>query len=106
VTLCAVTIRHRTPEPKEAGMSSLTPTDPAAPTATGDEPVTSPDQHKPGHRALDYAGAVISAALLLLLLVGNGANHVEIAWVSGTSIVLLAAVAADLRLRRTGVRHD
>jgi hypothetical protein len=86
-------------------MSSVTLTDRSPASAAG-EAVTSPDQHKPGHRRLDYAGAVISAAILLLLLLGDHPNATETAWVSGSAAVLLAALIADWRLRRVGARRD
>jgi hypothetical protein len=70
------------------------------------EPVTSPDQHKPGHRRLDYAAGVICAALLVILLLGDHPNRVELAWVCGCAAILLAAVTVDWRLRRTGLRRD
>jgi hypothetical protein len=69
-----------------------------------DDPVTSPDQHKPGNRRLDYVGAVVCAALLLLLLVADHPNGTEIAWVCGCSGSLLLAVAVDWQLRRNGLR--
>ncbi|MCW2609002.1 MAG: hypothetical protein JWM15_248, partial [Cryptosporangiaceae bacterium] len=45
-----------------------------------------------------------AVALLLLLLVGDHANGTEVAWVCGSSAVLLTAVAVDLLLRRNGLR--
>jgi hypothetical protein len=72
--------------------------------STPDGPVTSPDQHRPGHRRLDYIGALACAALLLLLLLADHPNGIEAAWVAGCSAALLIAVAVDRRLRRRGLR--
>jgi hypothetical protein len=69
-----------------------------------DEVVTSPDQLKPGHARLDRVGAVVAAALLLVLLLADHPNGIEVAWVCGTSAVLLTAVAVDRLLRRKGLR--
>jgi hypothetical protein len=69
-----------------------------------DDAVTSPDQRKAGNPRLDHIGAVVAVALLLLLLVADHANGTEVAWVCGTSAVLLTAVAVDLLLRRNGLR--
>ena len=74
------------------------------PTSTTDGPVTSPDQRKPGHRKLDYVGALVCAALLLLLLVADHPNATETAWVAGCAAALLVAVVADRQLRRRGLR--
>jgi len=49
-------------------------------------------------------GALVTAVLLPLLLLGDHANSSEIAWVVGSSAVLLAAVAVDGQLRRRGLR--
>ncbi|MCW2567809.1 MAG: hypothetical protein JWN54_1906 [Mycobacterium sp.] len=69
-----------------------------------DDVVTSPDQRKPGNARLDRVAAVVSAALLLLLLAADHPNRVEVAWVCGSAAVLLIAVAVDWLLRRNDVR--
>jgi hypothetical protein len=76
----------------------------AAALSIPEEPVTSPDQHKPGNRRLDYIGALGGAALLLLLLVADHPNGVETAWVGGCAAALLIAVVVDWQLRRRGLR--
>jgi hypothetical protein len=68
------------------------------------EPVTSPDQRKPGSRKLGYVGVLLCAALLLLLLLPDRPNDVEIAWAGGCSAALLIAVGVDWQLRRRGLR--
>jgi phosphate starvation-inducible membrane PsiE len=70
-----------------------------------DDVITSPDQRKRGHVRLDRVGAVVTAALLLLLLVADHPNRIEVAWVGGSSAVLLVAVAVDWLLRRNGLRR-
>jgi phosphate starvation-inducible membrane PsiE len=70
-----------------------------------DDVITSPDQRKRGHVRLDRVGAVVTAALLLLLLVADHPKRIEVAWVGGSSAVLLVAVAVDWLLRRNGLRR-
>jgi hypothetical protein len=76
--------------------------------STPEQPVTSPDQHKLGNRRLDYIGALVCAALLLLLLAADHPNGVEMAWVCGCSAALVIAVVVvvvvDWQLRRRGLR--
>ena len=45
--------------------------------SAANDSVTSPDQRKPGNRSLAYVGAVVTAALLPLLLLGDHANSSE-----------------------------
>jgi hypothetical protein len=72
--------------------------------ATSVETVTSPDQRRSGHRKLAVIGAWVSALLILVLLAGDHANDVEIAWVCGCAAVLLIAPVVDWQLRRSGLR--
>jgi phosphate starvation-inducible membrane PsiE len=69
-----------------------------------DDVVTSPDQRRPGNARLDRIGAVVTAALLIVLLLADHPNDTEVVWVCGSSAVLLIAVAADWLLRRNGLR--
>jgi hypothetical protein len=85
-------------------MTDRTLTEIAVSRSIPDEPVTSPDQYKPGNRRLDRVAALAAAALLLLLLVADHPNGVEIAWVAGCSGALLIGLAVDWRLRRRGLR--
>ncbi len=71
----------------------------------GSEPVTAPDQHKPGHRRSGRIGAVLSAALLVVMaFCGNHEGRVEAIWLVGIAALLLAIVIADAVLRRNGLR--
>ena len=70
----------------------------------GSEPVTSPDQHKPGHRKAGRIGAVLSAVALLVMLCGNHEGRVEDIWLFGIAALLLVIVIGDAVLRRNGLR--
>ncbi|MEU5561836.1 MULTISPECIES: DUF2631 domain-containing protein [Micromonospora] len=71
----------------------------------GSEPVTAPDQHKPGHRKSGRIGAVLSAAVLVLMaFCGNHEGKVEEIWLVGLAAVLLIIVIGDSVLRRSGLR--
>ncbi|WP_213454546.1 DUF2631 domain-containing protein [Rhizomonospora bruguierae] len=70
----------------------------------GDEPVTSPDQHKPGNRKLGRIGALGTAAALLLLTIGNHRGHVEDYFLIALAAGLVAIVIGDAVLRRNGLR--
>ncbi|WP_089157015.1 DUF2631 domain-containing protein [Micromonospora sp. NBS 11-29] len=71
----------------------------------GDEPVTAPDQHKPGHRRSGRIGAVLSAvALVLMAFCGTEEGRVEDIWLLGIAALLLAVVIGDAVLRRNGLR--
>ncbi|MFJ8577560.1 DUF2631 domain-containing protein [Micromonospora sp. NPDC093277] len=71
----------------------------------GSEPVTAPDQHKPGNRKAGRIGAVLSAALLVVMaLCGNHEGKVEDIWLIGVAALLLAIVIGDAVLRRSGLR--
>ncbi|ASW54031.1 DUF2631 domain-containing protein [Plantactinospora sp. KBS50] len=71
---------------------------------TEPEPVTSPDQHKPGHRRAGQIGAVFVAVASLLMLCGNHRGNVENIWLIGIAAALLAIVIGDIILRRNGLR--
>ncbi|TDB71904.1 DUF2631 domain-containing protein [Micromonospora sp. KC723] len=70
----------------------------------GSEPVTAPDQHKPGHRRSGRIGAVLTALALLAMLCGNHEGKVEDIWLIGLAALLLAIVVGDAVLRRNGLR--
>ncbi|SCL21424.1 Protein of unknown function [Micromonospora rhizosphaerae] len=70
----------------------------------GSEPVTAPDQHKPGHRRSGRIGAVLTALALLAMLCGNHQGKVEDIWLVGIAVLLLAIVIGDVVLRRNGLR--
>ncbi|WP_046568785.1 DUF2631 domain-containing protein [Micromonospora sp. HK10] len=71
----------------------------------GSEPVTAPDQHKPGHRRSGRIGAVLSAVVLVIMaFCGNHEGRVEDIWLIGIAVLLLAIVIGDAVLRRNGLR--
>jgi hypothetical protein len=70
----------------------------------GSEPVTSPDQRKPGHRKSGRIGAVLSALALLAMVCGNHQGRVEDIWLIGLAVLLLVIVIGDVVLRRNGLR--
>ena len=71
----------------------------------GDEPVTAPDQHKPGHRKSGRIGALPSALVLVLMaLCGIEEGRVEHIWLFGIAGLLVAIVIGDAVLRRNGLR--
>jgi hypothetical protein len=77
-------------------------------TVAGDEPVTSPDQHRPtvsGRAA--RTGVIISvAALITMGLVGNNEGHVEDFYTFGTAGLLVLILIVDWLMRRTGLKSD
>jgi hypothetical protein len=68
------------------------------------EPVTSPDQHKPGHRRAAQVGGVLSIAVLLLMLIGNHEGRLEDIFLIGTAAGIAAILIGDAILRRNGLR--
>ncbi|GAA2380686.1 DUF2631 domain-containing protein [Dactylosporangium salmoneum] len=68
------------------------------------EPVTSPDQHKPGNPRAARIGAGVSAVILLTMLVGNHRGHVEDIFIIVSAGVLILALVGDWVLRRNGLR--
>src|SRR5215468_4543908 len=48
-----------------------------------EEPVTSPDQHKPTPVRAAYIAGLVVAAIMLLMLLGNHKGHVEDIWLIG-----------------------
>jgi hypothetical protein len=70
-----------------------------------DQPVTAPDQHKPGFGKSARIGAYISMVILLLMLIGNHEGNVENLWVLGSVIALGTLLLGDWALRRNGLRR-
>ena len=68
------------------------------------EPVTSPDQHKPGHPRAARFGAAVTALLLLGMLIGNHQGRVEDVWLISGAALLVLVLAGDWVLRRNGLR--
>ena len=71
---------------------------------SGNEPVTSPDQDKPGTPRAARAGAIACAVILLLMVIGNHKGHVEDIFLVATAAALVLAVVGDWVLRRNGLR--
>jgi uncharacterized membrane protein YhhN len=70
----------------------------------GHEPVTSPDQQKPGTPRAARVGAVVVALLLLSCLIGNHKGRIEDIWLILAAGGLILAVVGDWVLRRNGLR--
>jgi uncharacterized membrane protein YhhN len=68
------------------------------------EPVTSPDQHKPGAPRAARVGAAITALLLLSCLIGNHKGRIEDIWLIAAAGGLVLALVGDWVLRRNGLR--
>jgi hypothetical protein len=72
---------------------------------SGEEPVTSPDQHKPGPYKSARIAAVVVIVLLLLMTIGNQKGHVETLWLVGIALVLALVLVYDWALRRNGLKR-
>jgi ABC-type branched-subunit amino acid transport system permease subunit len=71
----------------------------------GSEPVTSPDQHKPGHRKAGRIGAIVIALLLVAMIFrNNDVSGIAKLWLLGIAAGLVAIVIGDAVLRRNGLR--
>ncbi|GAA2473014.1 DUF2631 domain-containing protein [Winogradskya humida] len=71
-----------------------------------EEPVYAPDQLKPGNRKRARTGALVSAAVLLLMLWGNHEGNTENIYLIGTAVALVVAVLVDIVLRRNGLKPE
>jgi len=70
----------------------------------GSEPVTSPDQRKPGSRKASRIGAVVTIVVLLAMLIGNHTGRIEDIFLIVTAAAIAAALIGDVVLRRNGLR--
>lgn len=70
----------------------------------GSEPVTSPDQRKPGSRKAARIGAVLTILALLSMLIGNHRGRVEDIFLIVTAAVIALILIGDVVLRRNGLR--
>jgi hypothetical protein len=68
------------------------------------EPVTSPDQHKPDHRRAAQIAGVLSIIVLLLMLIGNHEGRTEDLFLIGFAAAIAAILIGDVVLRRNGLR--
>ena len=72
---------------------------------SGEEQVTSPDQHKPTiSKRLARFGAVVTIAILLLMLYGNHRGRVEDIFLIAIAALLALVLVLDFVLRRLGLR--
>jgi hypothetical protein len=72
---------------------------------SGEEPVTSPDQHSPGHPKAARIGAVATIIALLLMTIGNHKGAVEDIWLVGVAAVIAFILLADWAMRRNGLKR-
>jgi hypothetical protein len=73
----------------------------------GDEPVTSPDQHRRTvSPRLARFGAIATALVLLAMTIGNHEGNVENYWLYGGAGFLVLVVILDFILRRNGLRGE
>ena len=70
----------------------------------GSEPVTSPDQRKPGNRKAARIGAVVTILALLSMLIGNHTGRVEDIFLVVIAAGLAVILVVDVVLRRNGLR--
>ena len=69
-----------------------------------DAPVTSPDQHKPAPMKALRIGAVVTAVILLLMIMGNHTGRVEDIFLVLSAGGLILMLIVDWVLRRNGLR--
>ena len=70
----------------------------------GSEPVTSPDQRKPGGRKASRIGAVFTILVLLSMLIGNHRGRTEDIFLIVIAGGLALVLVVDVVLRRNGLR--
>ena len=70
----------------------------------GNEPVTSPDQHKHVNPTPLRVGGVVTIVLLLMMTIGNHEGDVEDLWLIGLSALIAVMIVVDWVLRRNGLR--
>jgi hypothetical protein len=68
-----------------------------------EEPVTSPDQHKPSNFRLARVGAVGTIVVLLAMICGTH-TLLERSFLAGTAAVLAAVLVGDWLMRKNGLR--
>ena len=71
-----------------------------------EEPVYAPDQLKPGNRKWARIGALGTAAIMLLMILGNHEGNTENIWLIGSALLLIGIVVADVVLRRNGLKPN
>jgi len=78
---------------------------PEGPDVAGNEPVTSPDQHKPTNMRLVRGAAVVTIVLTLLMTIGNHKGRVEQVWLLAFAGGMALLLIVDWVLRRNGLRQ-
>jgi hypothetical protein len=72
---------------------------------SGEEPVTSPDQHKPTiSKRLARFGAIVVILILLAMIKGNHRGNIENIYLLGFAALLALWLVLDVVLRRSGLR--
>jgi hypothetical protein len=69
-----------------------------------EEPVSSPDQHKPENRKLARLGAVLTIIVLLAMVCGNHQGRVEDWFLVVTAGGIALVLVGDWLLRKNGLR--
>jgi hypothetical protein len=69
-----------------------------------EEPVTSPDQHKPGHPRLARIGAVGTILILLAMLCANNRVNTGAVFLIAIAALIALILVADWLLRKNGLR--
>jgi hypothetical protein len=69
-----------------------------------EEPVTSPDQHKPGHPRAARVAAVLTIVILLAMLFGNNHTNTGAPFLIGAAGVIALILVGDWLLRKNGLR--
>ena len=73
----------------------------------GDEPVTSPDQHRPSISGrLARLGAVVTILVLLAMIIGNHEGNVENIFLIAIAGLIALMLVIDFVLRRSGLRSE
>ena len=70
-----------------------------------EEPVTSPDQLKPGFRKSATVGGVVTIlTLVAMALINNKSDGAAVWWLFGIAALIALLLAGDWALRRNGLR--
>ena len=69
-----------------------------------EEPVTSPDQHKPGRPRLARIGAVGTIVILLAMLCANNKVNTGAVFLVGFAVLIALILVVDWMLRKNGLR--
>ena len=74
------------------------------PNVAAEEPVTSPDQHKPGAPRAARIGAVIVIVALLTMICGNHKGQIENIFLVLGAGLIAAMLVGDWLLRKNGLK--